>query len=235
MRQVTRKGLITVAAAGGVLATFSGGTAFADSAVQGTAGNSGGVLSGNNVQAPISAPINVCGNTVTVLGALNSASGTSCGGGGSTSVSGSSGNSEGIGSGNNIQAPIDVPVNVCGNGINAVGEGSPASADCGGGAETTPPGDDGPDNPGPDDPGPDNPGPDNPGPDNPGPDNPGPDNPGGSGDDTPTSDVRTQSEPMSELAQTGAGEMIGIGVPLSAGLLVGGFVLYRRAARLAQR
>lgn len=236
MRQVTRKGLITVAAAGGVLATFSGGTAFADSGVQGTAGNSGGVLAGNNVQAPISVPVNVCGNTVTVLGALNPAAGTKCGGGGSTAVSGDAGESSGIGSGNNIQAPVDVPVNVCGNGINAVGGDNVATGDCGDDGTGTTPGNPGPDDPGPGDPGPDNPGGpgDNPG--GPG-DNPGGsgDNPGDSGDVTPASDVRTQSAPTGELAQTGAGEMIGVGVPLSAGLLVGGFVLYRRAARLAQR
>ena len=233
MRQVTRKGMITVAAAGGVLATFSGGTAFADSAVQGAAGNSPGAVSGNNIQAPINAPINVCGNTVTVLGSLNRASGTSCGGSGTTQVQGESGEAQGIGSGNNIQAPINVPVNVCGNGISAIADSNSASGDCGGSDRTTPPGDDGPDTPGPDEPGPDNPGPDNPGPDNPGPDNPG-DEPGGS-QDNPGSDVRTQSEPTDQLAQTGAGEMVGIGVPLSAGLLVGGFVLYRRASRLAQR
>lgn len=231
MRQVTRKGLITVAAAGGVLATFSGGTAFADSAVQGNAGNSPGAVSGNNIQAPISVPVNVCGNTVNVVGALNPASGTSCGDSGTTRVSGSSGRSAGIGSGNNIQAPVDVPVNVCGNGISAISALSYASADCGGASDTTPPGTDEPDNPGDD--GPDNPGDDGPG--NPGDDGPGnPGDDGGSDDVDQTSDVRTQSEP-GELAHTGAGEMVGIGLPLSAGLLVGGFVLYRRAARLAQR
>lgn len=228
MRQVTRKGLITVAAAGGVLATFSGGTAFADSAVQGSAGNSPGAVSGNNIQAPVSVPINVCGNTVSVIGAMNPASGTRCGDGGSTRVSGRSGTSAGIGSGNNIQAPVDVPVNVCGNGISAISALSPASGNCGGGSDTTTPPGDTPGNP-------DNPGDDGPG--NPG-DDDGPGNPGDSGgsdDVDQTSDVRTQSEPSGELAHTGAGEMVGIGVPLSAGLLVGGFVLYRRAARLAQR
>ncbi|OEU89374.1 hypothetical protein DB35_20670 [Streptomyces abyssalis] len=237
MRQVTRKGLITVAAAGGVLATFSGGTAFADSATQGVAGNGSGVLAGNNVQAPISVPVNVCGNTVSVLGSLNSASGGSCGDSGSTRTSGTAGDSGGIGSGNNVQAPVDVPVNVCGNGISALGNSNSASGDCGGDSDVTPPTDEEPENPGPEDPGPEDPGPDNPGPDDPGPENPGgPDNPGGGNDVTPTSDVRTASEPITgELAHTGAGEMIGIGAPLSAGLMIGGFVLYRRASRLARR
>lgn len=235
MRQVTRKGLITVAAAGGVLATFSGGTAFADSAAQGAAGTSSGVLSGNNIQAPVNAPVNVCGNTVSIVGSLNPAVGSSCGDSGSTQTSGAAGNAEGIGSGNNVEAPINAPVNVCGNSISALGEDNSASGDCGGGSDVTPPIEDEPENPGPDEPGPDDPGPDNPGPDDPGTDNPG----GGSDDSsgvTPASDVRTQSEPVTgELAHTGAGDMIGIGAPLSAGLLIGGYVLYRRASRLARR
>lgn len=239
MRQVTRKGLITAAAAGGVLATFSGGTAFADQGVQGSAGNSPGAISGNNVQAPVNAPITVCGNTVNVIGVLNPASGASCQNGGTSRVSGTAQNSPGVGSGNNVEVPINAPVDVCGNSASVIGVGnSAAGAECDG--ETTPPGDDEPDNPGPDDPGPDNPGPDNPGPDTPGPDNPGPETPGdggeGSFETTPASDVRTQSEPATDqLAHTGAGDMVGIGAPLSAGLLIGGFVLYRRASRLARR
>jgi hypothetical protein len=229
-----------------VLATFSGGTAFADSGLQGATGHSSGAVSGNNIQAPVDAPVNVCGNTVSVAGALNPASGK-CGSSESTQPSGTAGDSKGVGSGNNAQAPINAPVNVCGNGIGVLSEVDTASADCDGSSSVTPPGDapddPGPGNPGPDDPGPDNPGTDEPcdeGPENPGSDNPGSDKPGGgsgdSSDVTPSSDVRTQSEPVKDqLAHTGAGDMVGIGVPLSAGLLIGGFVLYRRASRLAQR
>jgi hypothetical protein len=84
-----------------------------------------------------------------------------------------------------------------------------------------------------------------PGTENPGSSNPGSqppssegseDGPDGPPEIKPASDVRTQSTPATgELAHTGAGEMVGIGAPLSAGLLIGGFVLYRRASRLAQR
>ncbi|RAJ60021.1 small secreted domain DUF320 [Streptomyces sp. Amel2xB2] len=229
MRQVTRKGLITVAAAGGVLATISGGTAFADQGAAGSAANSPGVLSGNNVQVPVNVDADVCGNTVSVLGALNPSSGVDCSGGGSSQTSGSAQGSEGIGSGNNIEAPINAPVDVCGNSVSVVGIGN--TADCGDEA-STPPADDEPDNPGPGTP-------DNPGTDTPGSENPGADNPGDSGTSpqtTPASDVRTQSEPVTgELAHTGAGDMVAYGAPLSAGLLVGGFVLYRRAARMARR
>lgn len=244
MRQVTRKGLITVAAAGGMLATLSGGTAFADSSADGVAGNGSGVLTGNNIQAPANVPVNFCGNTVSVLGSLNSASGN-CAKSAPTQTSGTAGDSDGIGSGNNIQAPVQVPVDMCGNTVAVLGDGNEATSDCGG-EEVAPPVEEEPEIPGPENPGPDVPGPDEPGPDEPAPDNPGPDNPGddgpGSGDSgggndvTPASDVRAQSEPVAgELAHTGAGDMIGIGAPLSAGLLIGGFVLYRRASRLARR
>ncbi|KMS78485.1 hypothetical protein ACH49_16000, partial [Streptomyces leeuwenhoekii] len=63
MRQVTRKGLMTMAAATGVLAA-AGGAAHADSGAHGSASGSPGVLSGNTVQAPVHVPVNVCGNTV---------------------------------------------------------------------------------------------------------------------------------------------------------------------------
>lgn len=37
-----------------------------------------GVISGNNVQVPIHIPVNLCGNTVDVIGLLNPAFGNSC-------------------------------------------------------------------------------------------------------------------------------------------------------------
>ncbi|MFD9498555.1 chaplin [Streptomyces sp. NPDC060035] len=80
MRQVTRKGLITMAAAGGVLA-LGGGYAHADAGAVGGASNSPGVLSGNSVQVPIDIPVNVCGNSVNVGGLLNPTSGNDCGNG----------------------------------------------------------------------------------------------------------------------------------------------------------
>jgi len=44
----------------------------------GAAVGSPGVLSGNVVQIPINIPINVCGNTVNVIGLLNPAFGNTC-------------------------------------------------------------------------------------------------------------------------------------------------------------
>ncbi|MFF1479959.1 chaplin [Streptomyces sp. NPDC058301] len=44
----------------------------------GSASTSPGVISGNTIQVPVHLPINLCGNTVDILGLLNPASGNSC-------------------------------------------------------------------------------------------------------------------------------------------------------------
>ncbi|MCZ9344707.1 chaplin, partial [Streptomyces sp. TRM76130] len=54
------------------------GLAVADAGAHGAAVNSPGVLSGNVVQVPVHAPVNACGNTVSVIGALNPAFGNTC-------------------------------------------------------------------------------------------------------------------------------------------------------------
>jgi hypothetical protein len=69
----------TAAVAAGVIMAFGVATpAFADAGAQGAAIGSPGFLSGNVVQVPIHIPINVCGNTVNVVGALNPAFGNVC-------------------------------------------------------------------------------------------------------------------------------------------------------------
>ncbi|MEV7232755.1 chaplin [Streptomyces sp. NPDC051020] len=87
MRQVTRKGLMSMAAAGGVLA-LSGGYAHADAGAAGDASNSPGLLSGNSVEIPVDVPVNVCGNAVSVVGLLNPAAGNACGNTSGNSASG---------------------------------------------------------------------------------------------------------------------------------------------------
>ncbi|MFJ3641571.1 chaplin [Streptomyces sp. NPDC090108] len=58
---------------------FAGATvAAADSGATGAAVGSPGVLSGNVLQIPVHVPINLCGNTVNVIGALNPAFGNAC-------------------------------------------------------------------------------------------------------------------------------------------------------------
>ncbi|MFE3638447.1 chaplin [Streptomyces cellostaticus] len=71
------KGLVLTSAA--VAAVAGGvGVAAADSTADGLASNSPGLLSGNVVEAPVHVPVNVCGNTVDVIGLLNPAFGNGC-------------------------------------------------------------------------------------------------------------------------------------------------------------
>lgn len=70
----------TAAVAAGVCALVLGGAGFAtaDGDADGIAANSPGFLSGNVVQVPIHAQLNLCGNTVNVIGLLNPAAGNFC-------------------------------------------------------------------------------------------------------------------------------------------------------------
>lgn len=139
MKRVTRNGVIAVAAASGAMAvTFP---AHADSAADGAAVGSPGLISGNSIQLPVHVPVNLCGNTVNVVGLLNPAAGNKCantGGatkagpgsgaasGGGASAEGSGKDSPGVLSGNGVQLPVDLPVNVTGNSVNVVGIGNAA-------------------------------------------------------------------------------------------------------------
>ncbi|WP_030801541.1 chaplin [Streptomyces sp. NRRL S-337] len=64
-------GITVVGAAG--MASATGGASAAGGAV-----NSPGVISGNLIQVPISIPVNVCGNTINIIGLLNPAFGNVC-------------------------------------------------------------------------------------------------------------------------------------------------------------
>ncbi|MCZ7413455.1 MULTISPECIES: chaplin [unclassified Streptomyces] len=73
----------TLAAAGCALIVGGAGSALAHggpsgASAEGAAVNSPGVLSGNVVQVPIAIPVNVCGNTVNVIGLLNPTFGNTC-------------------------------------------------------------------------------------------------------------------------------------------------------------
>ncbi|MFF8033401.1 MULTISPECIES: chaplin ChpH [unclassified Streptomyces] len=72
------KKVVAVAAATGGLVLAGAGMAAADSGAQGAAVHSPGVVSGNVVQVPVHVPVNVCGNTVSVIGLLNPAFGNTC-------------------------------------------------------------------------------------------------------------------------------------------------------------
>ncbi|MFD9612227.1 chaplin [Streptomyces sp. NPDC059083] len=72
-----RRGLAVAVTAGAVV---MGGAAMAsaDAGAQGLAAYSPGVGSGNVVQVPVHIPVNVCGNTVSVIGLLNPTFGNTC-------------------------------------------------------------------------------------------------------------------------------------------------------------
>ncbi|MFC3572174.1 chaplin [Streptomyces yaanensis] len=139
MKRVTRNGLIAAAAASGAMAAAL--PAHADSAAHGTAAGSPGLISGNTIQVPVHVPVDVCGNTVNVVGLLNPAAGNTCENrdtrgsgqgqgtvpGGGASAHGGGKESAGGLAGNVVQLPVHVPVNVTGNTVNVVGVGNAAT------------------------------------------------------------------------------------------------------------
>ncbi|WP_327437485.1 chaplin [Streptomyces sp. WAC05374] len=246
-------------ATGGALA-MAAGYAHADSDAKGVTAGSPGLISGNTVQLPVDVPVNVCGNTVNVVGVLNPAAGNRCenkdgghhhkdrpgtprddhgghgskngkhdgkhdgksggkhgSGGGGASADGAAVKSPGVISGNGIQLPIDLPVNVSGNSVSLVGILNPAFGNASSNGGSKPPAT---------------------------PDKPSkpqkPNEPVAPPEhDEPAAPVpapadRAPSAPLPQtsstsLAETGAGAgLIGMGVPAAMGLMIGGGLLYRR-------
>ncbi|MFF7244462.1 chaplin [Embleya sp. NPDC008237] len=69
----------TIMAAGTAALVMAGaGAASAQADADGAAVDSPGVLSGNNIQIPVHIPINLCGNTVDIIAALNPTFGNTC-------------------------------------------------------------------------------------------------------------------------------------------------------------
>jgi len=111
--------------------------AFADGGGNGNAGVLS-LLSGNTVNTPVSAPVDLCGVAIGLLGGANAG----CqGGADSATVIDNGGNGGGngnagiasIGSGNTLNAPISTPVNICGV---AAGVAGFANAGCKGGSQS---------------------------------------------------------------------------------------------------
>lgn len=69
---------VAAVAAGTLMAMGAAAPAFADAGASGGAAFSPGVVSGNVIQVPIHIPVNVCGNTINVIGILNPAFGNVC-------------------------------------------------------------------------------------------------------------------------------------------------------------
>ncbi|MFB6618312.1 chaplin [Streptomyces sp. NPDC085524] len=72
-----RRGLAVALAAGAVVLAGAS-VASADAGAQGVAAYSPGVGSGNLIQVPVHIPVNVCGNTLSVIGLLNPSFGNTC-------------------------------------------------------------------------------------------------------------------------------------------------------------
>ncbi|MER8016498.1 chaplin ChpH [Streptomyces griseoluteus] len=72
------KKVVAAAVATGGLVLAGAGMAAADAGASGAAVGSPGVLSGNVVQVPVHVPVNLCGNTINVIGLLNPAFGNTC-------------------------------------------------------------------------------------------------------------------------------------------------------------
>jgi hypothetical protein len=127
----------SVAVVGRSLAGSTGGATVHDNS-GGAGGNSrtsgrNSIVGGNQVHAPISAPINACGDSVAVIGHALS----DCEGGAKVRTGGYDGvghrtsGTHSIGGGNQVNAPISAPVNICGNSAAVIGA---ALAGCRGGA-----------------------------------------------------------------------------------------------------
>jgi hypothetical protein len=130
MHHSTKRRVVLGMTTGGLLVGGLGmGIAQADTAASGATAGSPGVLSGNLIQIPVSIPVNVCGNSISVVGILDSATGNTCTNSGSagSTANGSATRSPGVGSGNLIEIPVSIPVNVCGNSVSGVGVGDSAS------------------------------------------------------------------------------------------------------------
>ncbi len=186
---------------GGTGATGTGGAA-----AHGASSHSGGVLAGNTAQVPVHVPVNLCGNSVDVIGAVNPAFDNHCanhshGGTGVTGGSGAVGtstDSPGVGSGNLIQLPVEAPINACGNTLDVVGLLNPSFGNSCENVST-------------------------------------PNAPVTVRHANPPTKARHARPPMvaepPALAHTGA-EQLGVMSAASAGLLLGGFVLYRRGRKV---
>ncbi|MFE2494739.1 chaplin [Streptomyces scopuliridis] len=76
MSRIAKAVVLSTAAAAAVAG--ASGVAFADADAEAAAVGSPGVISGNVVQVPIHLPVNLCGNTIDVIGLLNPTFGNTC-------------------------------------------------------------------------------------------------------------------------------------------------------------
>ncbi|MFJ6212419.1 chaplin [Streptomyces sp. NPDC092296] len=77
MRSLKKVAVLTVAASGVIMAGASAASAVGAGA-EGAAVGSPGVISGNTIQVPIHIPVNLCGNSINVVGLVNPTFGNTC-------------------------------------------------------------------------------------------------------------------------------------------------------------
>lgn len=70
--------LMAAAGLAGVALLATAGTAAADPDPIGVAANSPGLLSGNVIQIPVDLGLNLCGDSIDLVGLLNPAAGNAC-------------------------------------------------------------------------------------------------------------------------------------------------------------
>ncbi|MED7951607.1 MULTISPECIES: chaplin [unclassified Streptomyces] len=71
-------GVLGTAATAALLAAGAGAAHAHGASAEGVAAGSPGVASGNQIQIPVHVPVNLCGNSINVVGLLNPAFGNTC-------------------------------------------------------------------------------------------------------------------------------------------------------------
>jgi hypothetical protein len=98
-----------------------------------TTHDNNGILNGTQIYSPVDIPINICGNSLALLGEANSQAvcGNVGGWGRSTESAHVGGptthDNNGILNGTQVYAPINLPVNLAGNAVGVLGEGNAAA------------------------------------------------------------------------------------------------------------
>ena len=100
----------------------------AESAKQNSSDNNG-IANGIQILSGLHMPINLSGNAIGVLGEANAAAVSHNESGHDDSVKQNTSDNNGIANGLQAYAPVDVPINVCGNALGLLGEAN-AAANC---------------------------------------------------------------------------------------------------------
>jgi hypothetical protein len=126
MKTWVRKTLSVGVLAAGALLLAPGA---AHAGVSQDSSDNNGILNGTQIAVPVAVPLNIVGNAIGVAGEANAAgAGYNWLEGGHKAKQNSSDNN-GIANGLQAYAPIDIPINACGNALGILGEAN-AAAQC---------------------------------------------------------------------------------------------------------